>query len=144
MVRYKELDRSDARESKDVQQLFVRLAAHDAKLLDPRFEMTSERADKAASDAYLDSGKIILAYVGDKMAGFVALNGEMDDVINALFVAPEHRRLGIAGQLIKELKKLAPFTTLKVETIIGNREAISFYQTAGFIPLTMGLSESGV
>lgn len=144
MVRYKELDRQNPKEVSQVIQLFIQLACSDAKFLDPRFEMTPERTVNAAGAAYEDSGKILLAIKEDMVVGFIAVNKEMSEVINALFVSTDHRRGGVALQLIKELKSLSPFVALKVETIIGNREAISFYQAAGFIPLTMGLSESGV
>lgn len=126
-------------------ELYKKLAAHDAEHLDPRFQMGPERIHQMTLNAYLAVGKIVVAKDGDKLIGFIATHKGDPELISELYVEEAYRRGGVARALVLGLKSMSPPNTIhRVTTVIGNREAIRFYQSVGFLPLTMGLSESGV
>ena len=64
------------------------------------------------------------------VAGFMGLNG---NEIEALFLAPEHRRRGLGTRLIAEARALRPGAELTLDVNEQNSDARRFYETRGFV-----------
>ncbi|HET7660354.1 MAG TPA: GNAT family N-acetyltransferase [Oryzihumus sp.] len=123
-----------------------------ARLFDEYREHYGERADPAASQAWLrqhmTSGALraFLAVRGDEVAGFalvapipasqrLGLFWQLRD----LFVAPRHRRIGVGEALLSSLCNAAVAhgaARLSLVTESDNAAALELYAKAGFEPVT--------
>lgn len=80
------------------------------------------------------SGICLAAHVGDELAGYVICS-RYDQVwhLMNIAVAPEHRKSGLAGRLMRglidESRGALPFT---LEVRVSNRRAIGMYEHFGF------------
>ena len=85
-------------------------------------------------------GALLLALVGDRPAGCVALRTLRDDIceIKRLFVRAEHQGLGVGRQLTEALIDLARrrgFSTMRLDTGDLQIEAHRLYRSLGFVPI---------
>lgn len=95
------------------------------------------RARQAAQESM-----VFVAETGNKLAGFVQLYPTWSSLAMAksyvlydLYVAPEHRRAGIAGQLINtatEYARQQGACGLSLQTHIDNRNAQALYESRGW------------
>ncbi len=108
-----------------------------------RIEQESETAAHWSADAYsrlfaagAPPGKVLVAEEDQKLAGFIVargLDGEWE--IENLVVAAEHRRSGIASELVRELLRdleSAGAETVLLEVRESNLAARRLYEKAGF------------
>lgn len=65
------------------------------------------------------------------LLGFVAVT---DDVLEHLYVAPEHRGRGIGSQLLAQARQTSP-DRLTLRVFTRNTDARAFYERHGFQPL---------
>lgn len=86
---------------------------------------------------------VFVAEAGDELAGFVQLYPTWSSlalarfyVLYDLYVAPEHRRVGIAGQLITTATEFAReqgACGLSLQTHVDNHNAQSLYESLGWM-----------
>lgn len=80
------------------------------------------------------SGICLAASAGEELRGYVICS-RYDQVWHLMNIAvsPDHRRTGVAGQLLRRLfeesRRTLPFT---LEVRVSNREAIAMYERFGF------------
>jgi len=78
-------------------------------------------------DTYMPMAQITVALHGQRVAGFIAM---VEDFIGALFVAPDHHRLGIGRSLVGFAAERRD--RLTVEVYEANTKARAFYKALGF------------
>ena len=82
------------------------------------------------------AGICLAAHSGDELLGYVVCS-RYDQVWHLMNIAvsPDHRRAGVAGQLLSRLfeegRGVLPFT---LEVRVSNRDAIGMYERFGFRP----------
>lgn len=96
-----------------------------------------DHAFYAQYNALTDIPYALLAYADDKPCACGALKpfGESQLELKRMFVHPDHRRQGIAQQLLSHLETWAQVlgaTQLVLETGVRQPEAIALYTKAGF------------
>lgn len=85
--------------------------------------------------------RVVIAEENDARVGFVILHVERAEegrvgYIITLDVAPEHRRQGLAGELMREAERLASrdgCVAVLLHVFAGNEPAIRFYESHGFV-----------
>jgi ribosomal protein S18 acetylase RimI-like enzyme len=99
--------------------------------LDAASEALSEpEADRAVfRDAIAVKTRIWVAEVDARPAAFMALAGE---VIDRLYVAPEHQRQGLGAALVAHARTLSP-RGLRAFTLQANAGARAFFEKHGFV-----------
>ena len=85
-------------------------------------------------------GGFWIATEGDQPVGSVALTPLDGNVaeLDVMYVAPDHRRSGVAGDLLAVLEQHARtvgITMLRLRAGEPQPEALSFYRRAGFTPI---------
>lgn len=68
---------------------------------------------------------------GPQLLGFVAVK---DDVLEHLYLDPEHRRRGVGTQLLVQARRASP-DRLTLRVFTRNTDARAFYERHGFQPL---------
>jgi len=84
----------------------------------------------------LVENEVWVAEVDGRAVGLIARAG---DLIDQLYVAPEHQRQGVGQALLAHAKRLSP-SGLRLHTFRSNDAARAFYERAGFVPVTFGIS----
>ena len=83
-------------------------------------------------------GRLLLALVGDEVAGCVALR-PMDEMVcemKRLFVRPPFRGSGVGGRLAKtaiEEARNAGYSSMKLDTLSSMHAALQLYASLGFM-----------
>jgi GNAT superfamily N-acetyltransferase len=85
-------------------------------------------------------GGFWIAFDGDQPVGSVALTPLEENVaeLDVMYVAPDHRRAGVARTLFAVLEEHARTVGIKVLRLRAGEpqpEALSFYRSAGFTPI---------
>lgn len=144
MVHYIQLiavnPQSDYAKLHGVSEMFQKLGQVDRFHLLDRVEMSDEQLIAHSHNAFSTIDKIVLAKENTHLLGFIATSKGDPGCISALFVDEQHRRQGIAKELVRQIKEMIPGKA-RVNTVVNNKEAIAFYQSLGFIPITVGLVE---
>lgn len=65
---------------------------------------------------------------GSRLLGFVAVR---DDVLEHLYLIPEHRRCGVGSQLLAQARRASP-DRLTLRVFTRNTDARAFYERHGF------------
>ncbi len=73
-------------------------------------------------------GGVTVAEAGDAVAGFLALDG---DLVEHLYVDPDHQRRGLGGALLRAAQAARP-AGLQLWVFQRNAAAIAFYEAHGF------------
>jgi GNAT superfamily N-acetyltransferase len=90
--------------------------------------------------AFAGPGGFWIATAGEQPVGSVALmplEGTVAE-LDVMYVAPDHRRAGVAGALLAALEEHARsvgITVLRLRAGEPQPEALGFYQSAGFTPI---------
>lgn len=121
-------------------EMYRELIAYDYQFLRNSLEINPDTMEQLTTEAFLAVETLVLAKAGDKLVGFVAMSRDDPESISEMFVSTEYRRKGIGRQLFTELKSMIK-GSLKVNTVYGNEASLKFYQSLGFIPVTVGMSE---
>ncbi len=74
--------------------------------------------------------------INDSVVGFLAMQ---DNLIDRLYVDPEHQTKGIGSSLLAHAKIQCP-DGVKLRTHQQNKHACEFYENRGFVPVRYGLS----
>ena len=82
----------------------------------------------------LASGRVFVAEKNGKVVGFAAIDPRSDGGwdLDALFVDPETRRLGIGRMLVEHCASIACKSGSIALDVIGNPHAEEFYRASGF------------
>jgi ribosomal protein S18 acetylase RimI-like enzyme len=131
---------SDYPKTHGLKELFIKLGNEDRFHLLDRVEMTDEQLVAAATTAYMQVGKLVLAIENTKLLGFICTTKRDPGCISGLYVIEERRRQGIGKELVRQIKEMISGSA-RVNTVINNKEAQLFYQSLGFIPITIGMTE---
>jgi len=87
-------------------------------------------------DSIAEFGRVLVAEVGQDLAGYLALRRDSDRVvIDSIIVGREFRHRGIGRALVEkaaEVARLAGVSEIMVETGADMTEAIRFYLDCGF------------
>jgi GNAT superfamily N-acetyltransferase len=122
-------------------ELYRELAELDYSFFKDKFPISAEDRERMTMEAFANIDKLVLAKEGSRIVGFVSISHDDPESISELFVAETHRRKGIARQLVTKLKEFNP-GKLKVNSIMGNRGSLAFYQSMGFVAITIGMAEA--
>ncbi|MEM7693258.1 MAG: GNAT family N-acetyltransferase [Pseudomonadota bacterium] len=85
-------------------------------------------------DVLLPRGTTWVARSGDRIVGFMTLDGEE---VDQLYLDPLHLRRGIGSALIAHAKTRSPHR-LELVTFQRNDAARAFYEAHGFVPFRFG------
>jgi ribosomal-protein-alanine N-acetyltransferase len=88
------------------------------------------------------TARVVIAEEEDALVGFVILDIEVTEdgclgYIVTLDVSPQHRRMGLAGQLMQQAEREAfreGCDAIVLHVFTGNEPAMRFYTRRGFIP----------
>jgi GNAT superfamily N-acetyltransferase len=83
-------------------------------------------------DTLLPKAEVWVAEIDGRPAGYVGL---VDDLLDHLYVGPEHQRQGVGSLLLAKAKALRP-GGLRLYAFQRNRHARAFYEARGFTPLS--------
>ena len=86
-------------------------------------------------ETLLPKAEVWIAEVSGKPVGYLAL---VDDILDHLYVAPDHQGRGVGSMLLAKAKALRP-NGLRLYAFQRNRRARAFYEARGFAP--MGFSD---
>ncbi len=100
-----------------------------------RFDLRAMRRYASAAEAIVP-----IAEAGDELAGFAIVNVQRREAISSGYVTtldvhPDHRRRGLAHQLMRHAEVIAvaeEITYLRLHVFAGNYAAIAFYEKEGF------------
>jgi GNAT superfamily N-acetyltransferase len=82
-------------------------------------------------DRLLPRAEVWIAEVAEEPVGYLAL---VDDILDHLYVGPEHQRQGVGSLLLAKAKALRP-GGLQLYAFQRNRRARDFYEARGFSPV---------
>jgi GNAT superfamily N-acetyltransferase len=94
------------------------------------FELAEDSAD--ALDAYIDAGRVLVAWEGDEPIGHLQL---VDGEIKNMAVEESHQRRGVGAALVAsaiELARKERIASLVVATAAADTGNLRFYQRLGF------------
>lgn len=121
--------------------LYQELGEYDYSFLKDKAPMDQAVRDSLVMDAFRGLWKTVVATHNDKPVGFISISTDYGkDTISELFVLEPYRRLGIGRELVRRLKEFTP-GKLKVNTIAGNEASLAFYESLGFVAVTISLTE---
>lgn len=120
--------------------MYQQLMEYDYQFLSHRVKIDADKMQDLTTQAFLSIGTLVLAKVNDKLVGFIATSVDDPESISEMFVSEEYRRKGIGRSLFTELKSMVK-GSLKVNAVYGNETSLKFYQSLGFIPVTIGMTE---
>jgi len=91
---------------------------------------------------------VMLACDGSRDVGYCicSISADRDGEIDSLFVAPTHRRRGIATRLMTEGLRWLRAQRVKaifVDVMLGNEDPLKLYERFGFRPRTVRLKQIG-
>ncbi len=82
---------------------------------------------------HIERGEIIVAELGDRLAGFAVVCGDHRAAeLDGLFVEPELWRRGIGTALVEAAIGLARHRGLSLMTVVAGASARAFYERCGF------------
>jgi ribosomal protein S18 acetylase RimI-like enzyme len=116
----------------------VRIVAHTGPRVPIRWLFELAEDSRAALDAYVDGGLVLVAIAGDEVVGHVqvtdtAAPGELE--LKSLAVSPACRRRGVGSALVSAAAALARdegAATLILATAAADARLLGFYQRLGF------------
>ena len=97
----------------------------------PRLHTGAE--DIAFCGAMIDRGWVTVALLDERVAGFLARDG---DDVNALFVTPNAQGKGVGGALLRDAMQAR--ARLVLWTFLANEGARQFYDRYGFVERARG------
>jgi ribosomal protein S18 acetylase RimI-like enzyme len=101
-------------------------------------------SDRRALDA-LEHDAVFVAWVGESIAGYVALRAEQGAMrVEQLLVAPHHEGEGVGHRLLAYAEGYAISSgALAVRVVVenDNDRAVDFYRRCGFVPVDEQLYE---
>ena len=83
-------------------------------------------------ETLLPKAEVWVAEIAGRPVGYLAL---VDDILDHLYVGPEHQREGVGSLLLARAKALRP-AGLRLYAFQRNRHARAFYETRGFVPVS--------
>jgi GNAT superfamily N-acetyltransferase len=83
-------------------------------------------------DTLLPKAEVWVAEIDGRPVGYLGL---VHDLLDHLYVGPEHQRQGVGGLLLAKAKALRP-GGLRLYAFQRNRHARAFYEARGFTPLS--------
>ena len=83
-------------------------------------------------DTLLPKADVWVAEIAGEPVGYIAL---VDDILDHLYVRPEHQNQGVGSLLLAKAKALRP-NGLRLYAFQRNRHARAFYETRGFAPVS--------
>jgi putative acetyltransferase len=127
MISFKRTDSTDSDLIALVKRLDSELAIRDGEL----------HKFYSQFNSVVDTMNIIVAYADDQPAGCGAIKKYAPGAceVKRMFVAPEHRRKGIAASVLSELEKWAveqAYSKCILETGINQPEAVALYHKSGY------------
>lgn len=120
--------------------LYCELAEYDYSFFKHKLYLSEDTRAHLATQAFANIDKLVVAKVGTRFVGFVAVAAGDPNSISELFVVEEYRRQGIAREMVKQLREIVP-GKLKVNSILGNKDSLAFYESMGFVAITIGMTE---
>jgi GNAT superfamily N-acetyltransferase len=82
-------------------------------------------------ETLLPKAEVWIAEIAGRPVGYLAL---VDDILDHLYVAPEHQAQGVGGLLLAKAQALRP-AGLRLYAFQRNRHARAFYEARGFVPV---------
>jgi GNAT superfamily N-acetyltransferase len=82
-------------------------------------------------DTLLPKAEVWVAEIAGEPVGYLAL---VDDILDHLYVGPEHQSQGVGGLLMARAKALRP-AGLRLYAFQRNHHARAFYEARGFTPV---------
>ncbi|MGH6918401.1 MAG: GNAT family N-acetyltransferase [Geminicoccaceae bacterium] len=82
-------------------------------------------------DTLLPKAEVWVAELAGRPVGYLAL---VDDILDHLYVGPEHQNRGVGSLLLAKAKALRP-GGLRLYAFQRNRHARAFYEARGFAPV---------
>jgi GNAT superfamily N-acetyltransferase len=146
-ILYTEYD--DSQHRGDVLDLVKVLQDHEITI-DDQLALPTETYCNCTLDEFIEEcgkkeGRIIVAYLGNDVIGFVVLWQENEPSlypqeyswysVEALVIRPSYRKIGVAGGLMKHAEEFAcnkGVRQLRVNVLAANNLALSAYQRYGF------------
>jgi ribosomal protein S18 acetylase RimI-like enzyme len=122
--------------------------AFEAEIPDAPHRDSDSEEDLAALEATVRDGIVLLAgNDGEAPVGLAVARRTGDRVafLDIVYVRPEARRSGVAGELVREaVSRLsaAGAETLELEVLASNTEATAIYERWGFAPVELTLAAS--
>jgi len=103
----------------------------------PQFQrLNEEKAIDVFHRVIQEHCKIWVFEEDDVVVGFIAMQ---DNLVDRLYVDPDHQTIGIGSSLIAHAKKMYS-TGLELRTHQQNKRACKFYEKHDFKPVRYGLS----
>ncbi len=82
-------------------------------------------------DTLLPKAEVWVAEIAGRQVGYLAL---VDDILDHLYVGPEHQNQGVGSLLMAKAKALRP-DGLRLYAFQRNQHARRFYEARGFVPV---------
>jgi GNAT superfamily N-acetyltransferase len=82
-------------------------------------------------ETLLPKAEVWIAEIAGEPVGYLAL---VDDILDHLYVAPDHQGRGVGSMLLAKAKALRP-AGLRLYAFQRNRRARAFYEARGFTPV---------
>lgn len=124
----------------DLFAMYHELMNYDYQFIKERMVIAPDVMEDLTTKAFLSIDMLVLAKVNDLSVGFIATSVDDPESISEFFVSAEFRRRGIGRKLFTELKSMVK-GPLKVNSMYGNEGSFKFYQSLGFIPISIGMTE---
>jgi ribosomal protein S18 acetylase RimI-like enzyme len=92
---------------------------------------TDEETRRWMADHVVPHLEVWVAEASGEIAGYLALENQM---VDQLYVAPEHQHRGIGSLLLEKAKQVRP-GQLELYCFARNAPARAFYEARGFVPI---------